>query len=140
MLTEKQEQAIKDKIEFVRIRAERNEPDFSRILKWIVAGIKAYDEIKDEKEVKTASIITGINFSRLLKEGGILKEAEEAEAAVKAASNSKTEEMLLDEAIKHYLDKALDDVSFTCKRDHLRVASWLSELRVRRSRSADGND
>ena len=79
----------------------------------ILAGIETYDEMKDVEDVKVAA---------------------------KAASNSKTEEMLLDEAIKHYLDKALNDVSFTCKRDHLRVASWLSELRVRRSRSADGND
>lgn len=53
-MTKEQEQAIKDKIEFVRIRAERDESDFSRIIKWIVAGIKAYDEMKDAAEVKAA--------------------------------------------------------------------------------------
>ena len=60
------------------------------------------------------------------------------EKEVKAA-NSKTEEMLLDEAIKQYIDKALDN-DCTCKRDHLQLASWLAELRVRRLRSVDGND
>ena len=128
MLTEKQKKEIAE-------AAENGFRTYTFPYPTVVAAIDAYDKIKDVEDVKTASIITGINFSGILKEGGILKEAEEAEAAVKAASNSKTEEMLLDEAIKHYLDKALDDVSFTCKRDHLRVASWLSELRVRRSRN-----
>ena len=53
-LTKEQEQAIREKIEFVRIRAERDESDFSRIIKWIVAGIKAYDELKDIEDVKAA--------------------------------------------------------------------------------------
>ena len=83
-----------------------------------------------------ANITFGQAFVAAIKVYDELKDAEEVKAAVKAANDSNSEEMLLDEAIKHYLDKALNDVSFTCKRDHLRVASWLFELRVRRSRSA----
>ena len=110
MLMEKQEEMIRN----LAMEAWKGSNSHSEsVAAAVVAGIKAYDAIQDVEDVK---------------------------AAAKAANNSDTEEMSLDEAIKHYLDKALNDVSSTCKRDHLRVASWLSELRVRRSRRAERND